>query len=148
MDKDIEDFVTESNRIEGIQGVRPGELEAHDKFLAMPELTVANLIELVSVLQPDAVLRKKPGQNVRIGAYYPPSGGPEIRRKLEAMLEQINKREINAYDAHLAYEALHPFTDGNGRSGRAIWLWQMRFSQIGFLHAFYYQTLRACSVQH
>ena len=36
----------------------------------------------------------------------------------------------------------HPFTDGNGRSGRALWLWQMNnHAPFGFLHTFYYQTL-------
>jgi len=38
--------------------------------------------------------------------------------------------------------------DGNGRSGRAIWAWQMLGDEqdpfaIPFLHRFYYQTLDA-----
>jgi hypothetical protein len=37
-----------------------------------------------------------------------------------------------------------PTTDGNGRSGRALWLWCMRGrAPLGFLHQFYYQTLGA-----
>ena len=47
------------------------------------------------------------------------------------------------------YETLHPFMDGNGRSGRILWAWQMIEHNIapglslGFLHAYYYQTLAA-----
>lgn len=42
-------------------------------------------------------------------------------------------------------------TDGNGRSGRALWAWMMlcrggsygraKVIELGFLHTFYYQTL-------
>ena len=53
-----------------------------------------------------------------------------------------------AWQTHNDYENLHPFTDGNGRSGRMLWAWQMRNDDDamarGFLHTFYYQTLSAC----
>lgn len=49
------------------------------------------------------------------------------------------------WEVHIAYEMLHPFTDGNGRSGRMLWAWQMRNFPLDFLHTFYYQTLNALS---
>lgn len=150
MDYTLKDFVTESNRIEDItRPVTRIELEATKKFLALPELTVKDLQDLVGAYTAGqvhrAVLRDRNGLNVSIGGYYPPSGGPEVRQDLQQLLNLVNGREISSYDAHLAYEKLHPFTDGNGRSGRAVWLWQQRVAPIGFLHAFYYQTLRNSS---
>ena len=52
----------------------------------------------------------------------------------------------SAYVLHCRYESLHPFTDGNGRSGRALWLWMMggiEEAPLGFLHTWYYQSLEA-----
>lgn len=139
-------FVAESNRIEGI--VRPptsGELDATRAFIARRALDVPDVVKLVGVFQPDARLRDKVNLNVRVGDHVAPRGGPEIAVELGQLLARVTLGDIDVWAAHVAYETLHPFTDGNGRSGRAIWLWQMERvaggTEIGFLHSFYYQTL-------
>ena len=135
-------FVTESNLIEGI--TRPptkAELDEFERFLALPKITAAELQNFVAVYQPDAVLRDRVGLNVRVGNHIPPRGCPEIRERLAELLERVNLMPESAHKHHLEYEMLHPFTDGNGRSGRAVWAWQMRRFPLGFLHHFYYQTL-------
>lgn len=145
----LEDFVRESNRIERIyRDPTPQEITATREFLKFPLISVASLEGLISIYAPGHQLRDKLGLNVRIGYYLPPAGGPEIREALEDLLALVRLRKISAYRAHVEYEMLHPFTDGNGRSGRALWAWDMYRRgadpfTLGFLHNFYYQTLQA-----
>lgn len=139
----IHTFVAESNRIEGIhRAPTKQEIDATLEFVNLPRITLDDLEKLVYVYQRNGHLRDEPGMDVRVGNYIAPPGGPHIKTRLEALLEDVNERRWSPYHIHQQYEHLHPFIDGNGRSGRAIWLWQMgEFPLIGFLHAFYYQTL-------
>jgi hypothetical protein len=136
----LEDFVRESNRIEGIvRKPTRAEMKAHNLFLGLEDIRVADLEGFVAVCQPGAVLRRKVGMNVHVGDYVAPMGGRNIEIDLIGILSR--KDQLGPYLTHIEYEQLHPFTDGNGRSGRALWLWQMRNAPLGFLHHFYYQTL-------
>lgn len=148
IDRNLERFVQESNAIEGI--LRPPtvkELTEHEGFLALDELTVEAVCRFCWEVA-GVELRDKPGRNVRVGKHVPPVGGRVIRTDLEALLEAVNRGALTPYEAHVRYELLHPFMDGNGRSGRAIWLWQMQRDKgytatfaLSFLHRFYYQAL-------
>jgi uncharacterized protein (DUF433 family) len=138
--------VAESNRIEGIyREPTAEELVEHDRVIELEDLTIRDLEQFVAVYQRNARLRVHPGMDVRVGSHMPPKGGEHIREMLEALLDDINGERIDPWNAHIQYESIHPFTDGNGRSGRVIYHWQMRntrMADLGFLHAFYYQTLR------
>lgn len=151
-------FIAESNKIEGID--RPPtnvEIAEHNRFLTLPEITIPDLEQFVSVYQPGAKLRTRTGMDVRIGSRIAPVGGPQIVERLDELLDKTNsgviKKEdeslffLSPFKLHVQYELLHPFTDGNGRSGRVLWLWQMiemyGDAPLGFLHQFYYQTLQA-----
>jgi fido (protein-threonine AMPylation protein) len=86
--------------------------------------------------------------DVRVGNHIAPEGGPDIPRQLQRILDKANRASDGPWSVHIAFETLHPYMDGNGRAGRAIWAWQMR--RLGhdpfalpFLHRFYYQTLDA-----
>lgn len=169
----LKKFVAESNRIEGIDDVSRKDMEAHENLLARPHLAVRDIEQFVSLVQPNAILRRPVGLNVRVGNHIAPAGGPKIEPALEAILKSANNLmdspaklgfdvSYGAYVTHLDYEDLHPFSDGNGRSGRAIWLWMRRgltgrgflyewnkqvlsFGDLGFevLRARYYSSLRA-----
>lgn len=137
------DFVRESNRIEGIlREPTPDEIEVHEVVLGQPRVYLSNLEEFVDIVA-KARLREIPGMNVRVGKHYPPRGGTEIITKLHGILDEAYRRR-NPYLVHRDYETLHPFMDGNGRSGRVLWLWMMGGeAPLGFLHTWYYQSLSA-----
>lgn len=136
---DLHRFVAESNRIENIHVIRIEEVAELERFMALPKITIAELERFVAVIQPDAKLRVKPGMNVFVGSYVPPPGGIVVKTKLLELLADLNN--MDSYTAHIRYEMIHPFTDGNGRSGRALWAWMYRDISLGFLHRWYYQSL-------
>lgn len=155
-DQSLFGFVLESNAIEQIplnesmsQKFRK-DFEASVAFMNLEEVSVNDLVDFVGVIQPGARLRNYHGMDVMVGSYYPPGGGPEIEKRLRDLLKAANAKDIQPYDAHAQYEALHPFSDGNGRSGRIFWRWMMMRSgrrnavschTYGFLHLWYYQSL-------
>lgn len=142
-------FVRESNRIEGIiREPTSREVAVHRDFLSLGDVDVRDLETFVSTIA-GASLRDRFGMNVEVGAHLPPAGGSWIRRRLEELLAEVNAPNYeDPWLIHARYERLHPFMDGNGRSGRVLWAWQRLkqgrpFHEIGFLHAAYYEALGA-----
>lgn len=146
-------FVRQSLQIEGIhRDPTDRELELHNQFLSIICPTVDQLQSAVSVLEPGARLRDvKDGGGVRVGRHRPKPNGPEIRTDLEKLLSELML--LSSHELYCRYESIHPFTDGNGRSGRLLWLWRVVDEPEGwhallhpgrsFLEVFHYQTLDA-----
>lgn len=146
-------FIRESNLIEGIErDPTVEEIAATEAFLALEKIKLDDVCALQAVYAPGKPLRDRVGMNVRVGGYFPPGGGRNITQDLFSLCERVNRRAHpdgstgNPWKRHVEFEMLHPFMDGNGRTGRALWAWQMKhlgqdpFS-LPFLHQFYYQTL-------
>jgi hypothetical protein len=149
---DTYEQVAESLRIEGID--RPpteDEITEHERFTQLETLSISELEAFLKVFRPGARLRLYTGQdNIRVGSHVPPKSGEHIAAQLKALLTDINAKTIDWWKAHIEFETLHPFSDGNGRLGRAIASKMLRATSpsrgnLGFLHAFYLQTLNRCN---
>jgi hypothetical protein len=149
---DIHDFLEESFRIEGIYDqVSEQQITHTEEFLRLNVITIGSLLKLVrSYTGKDHILRDRPGLNVIVGGHIPPGGGPEVRERLEDLLRELNSftwktRNPTPYEMHCKFEWLHPFTDGNGRVGRTLFLWDKLNRDtpvIPFLHFWYYDSLK------
>jgi Fic family protein len=96
-------------------------IRLHDRINAQHQLEKNN-----------AGLRKLPGtnlKNARTGelVYTPPQNAKEIEKLMTNLVEYINNDELCDADplvkmaiVHHQFESIHPFYDGNGRTGRII----------------------------
>ena len=90
------------------------------------------LVELQSMIEPNKTgVRKNPGTklvNSKTGEtiYIPPQNESEIRDLLKNLEDYINNNEddidplIKMSLIHYQFETIHPFYDGNGRTGRIL----------------------------
>jgi len=151
-DDQLKALLWESNLIEGIdKPITEKQIEASRYIIETQQVGVADLSNWVLLFQPDGLLRDQYKMNVRVGVHIPPGGGPHITSRLESLMIQMRRGRASAYKCHIDYLNLHPFMDGNGRSGRILLLWQawhhepklfMDALQNGLLHTWYMETMR------
>ncbi|MBT9157601.1 MAG: Adenosine monophosphate-protein transferase SoFic [Firmicutes bacterium] len=104
----------------------------YEQVKAREMLTTNMIIEIQSIIEKNrAGIRKLPGtvlRNERTGetVYTPPAGEDEIRKLLSNLEKYINEDYtdidplIKLAVIHYQFESIHPFYDGNGRTGRII----------------------------
>lgn len=96
-------------------------------------IRMADILSIQETLEKNqAGLRKLPGttlknQNTGVVVYEPPQHADEIERLVLNLLEYINNDSLCDADplvkmaiVHHQFESIHPFYDGNGRTGRII----------------------------
>ena len=94
-------------------------------------LSVEVAIEVCRTIKDEQLdLRDKPGTSLRNAAsgeivYTPPQGKDLLRKKLQNWAEFLNKPSeldplVRMAIQHYQFEAIHPFSDGNGRTGRVL----------------------------
>jgi Fic family protein len=97
-------------------------------------MTHEDVLELHAIIGTDVMDQGKAGRYrdilVRVGRYLPPA--PEIVSGLMSELLDWWNREASKWSPvltsaiiHYRFEGIHPFADGNGRTGRALALWEL-----------------------
>jgi len=141
----LDNFILQSWAIEG-EFLGPTdriEITTHVREFLKRELTELSVLRLMAdVFKGRIQLRSSPGMDVRVGSHNAPPGGPNIGKQLNDLLE--DSRHLTPFELYCRFETLHPFTDGNGRMGRFVWLHKMGGNvDLLFLQAFHYQALDA-----
>lgn len=83
------------------------------------------------------------GTNPGNASYVPPPPGEEMNRAISDLEKFIHNRDVNmpplikAALLHAQFETIHPFTDGNGRTGRllvTLFLWKEKLLELPLLY--------------
>lgn len=113
-----------------------------------PMLTTNLFIAIMQIIKENqSGIRNVPGTQLKNPStgetiYTPPEGESIIREKLKALEDFINIEDdldplIKLALIHYQFEAIHPFFDGNGRTGRIILILYLKLSGLLDLPALY-----------
>jgi Fic family protein len=118
-----------------------------ERLESRPFITTNLCIEIVQCIkQNSAGIRVTPGTTLTNNQgeiiYTPPSGENIIREKLANLEIFINQDEsldplIKMALMHYQFEAIHPFADGNGRTGRILLLLYLKMERLLDIPAIY-----------
>lgn len=105
-----------------------------EKRAKKTKISHEDIFELHRLLAADVMDQGEAGRyrsiSVRVGRYVPPPPN-EVSGLMFELLEWWNKESVklspvlSASILHYRFEAIHPFADGNGRTGRALALWEL-----------------------
>lgn len=113
-----------------------------------PVLTTNLFIHLMQIIKENqSGIRNAPGTQLKNPAsgkviYTPPEGENVIREKLKNLEDFIHADDhidplVKMAIIHYQFEAIHPFFDGNGRTGRIILLLYLKMTELLNLPALY-----------
>ncbi len=118
-----------------------------EELKTKPFITTNLCIKIVQCIkQNNASIRVTPGTTLANHQgeviYTPPSGEEIIREKLANLEKFINEEHevdplIKMALMHYQFEAIHPFADGNGRTGRILLLLYLKLSGLLEIPAIY-----------
>ncbi len=109
-------------------------LRTIEKHARKPSIGHDDIFDLHRILAGDVMEQGEAGIyrmiGVRVGAYLPPHPD-DVSGLMFDLLEWWSGRAgelspvISSAILHYRFEAIHPFADGNGRTGRALALWEL-----------------------
>lgn len=116
-----------------------------EKTSAKKIITTQDLLRLHKIIATDVMDQGKPGRfrdiQVRVGHYIPPPPD-RVSQLVSELLEWWNNYSskwspvISSGVVHYQFETIHPFADGNGRTGRALALWELYRQGFDTYHIF------------
>ena len=105
-----------------------------EKHAGLKEVRHEHLFELNRLLAADVMEQGRAGAyrtvSVRVGKHLPPHPD-DVSPLMFELLEWWNTRApelspvLTSAILHYRFEDIHPFADGNGRTGRALALWEL-----------------------
>ncbi len=134
-DKKIENFATKE-----VLSYKEALWLGLEELKTIPFITTNLCVKIVQCIKRNnSSIRNTPGTTLSNNQgeviYTPPSGEHIIREKLANLEKFINEDEtidplIKMAILHYQFEAIHPFTDGNGRTGRILLLLYLKLSGL------------------
>lgn len=110
-------------------GLRYVEKHARKKVIRHSDLFALHKILAGDVMDQGEAGRYR-SMAVRVGTYVPPPPS-DVSGLMFELLDWWNKRArelspvLSSAILHYRFESIHPFADGNGRTGRALALWEL-----------------------
>lgn len=86
------------------------------------EITPEMILKLGALAKPDINWDGFRTYPIRIG-YNSKNNQYEIPYQVASLCDAISEGRIEAEDAYYEYEEIHPFGDGNGRTGKILYNW-------------------------
>jgi Fic family protein len=116
-----------------------------EKRASMKRIGHENILELHRILAGEVMDQGEAGRYrtiaVRVGRYVPPPPS-EVSGLMFELIEWWNKESVKLSPVlssailHHRFETIHPFADGNGRTGRALALWELYRRGFDMHHIF------------
>ena len=136
--EEVTKFILESNKIENVTGddALQTSFNTWNHLRNLNKLTVENLLTCHLLIMGDinpAIAGKFRLVDAYVGSAkgYPPFA---ICSSIIAWLSVANTVDTidEIKETHIWFEIIHPFADGNGRTGRLVLLWQSMKSGLPF----------------
>lgn len=122
-----------SNQAKEVQRYKEALYRGFSLILENKLLLKKHIIDIQQVLEDNnAGIRKQSGTQLKNNAtgeiiYTPPQNSKDIQNLMDNLEQYINNDELEDYDTltkmaiiHYQFESIHPFYDGNGRTGRIL----------------------------